>query len=50
MGVDWRALGWKEYQMTLAGWNAQHAEDRTAGTGHDDFSRLRRAMKAHSIH
>lgn len=47
MGLDWRTLGWKEYQMALAGWNATQSTDESQGK---DFTRLKRAMEAHTVH
>lgn len=48
MGADWRSLTWQEYLIRLAGWNAAHDPD--APRGDQDFSRLKRAMDAHTVH
>lgn len=50
MGLDWRELGWKEYQINLAAWNASQETDGSGGSGPKDFSRLKRAMDAHTVH
>jgi hypothetical protein len=47
MGRDWRAMTWLEYQITLAGWNANQSGEQPEGR---DFSRLKRAMEAHTVH
>lgn len=46
MGVDWRTMGWTEYQMLLDGWNAAHDTEKPKGEA--DVGRLRRFMAAHS--
>lgn len=48
MGVDWRALGWSEYQMMLAAWNAAHSDEKPKGE--PDLDRLRAFTAAHSLH
>lgn len=48
MGLDWRQIGWAEYQIALAGWNANQESDGKGGEA--DFSRLKRAMDAHTVH
>lgn len=48
MGLDWRSLGWAEYQMHLAGWNAHHSDGKERPA--PDLSRLKRFVEAHSIH
>jgi hypothetical protein len=47
-GLDWRTVGMPEYQTMLAAWNLRHDPDGPKGSG--DFTRLKRAMTAHSIH
>lgn len=46
MGLDWREMGWPEYQMTLAGWNASHEPEGAAPE--PDLDRLRRFTAAHA--
>lgn len=49
MGIDWRTVGWGEYSMLLAGWNAAH--DTDTPKSEPDMKRLGRFMAAHeSIH
>lgn len=50
MGVDWRSIGWREYQVRLAGWNENHREKKGEPTGEPDFERLKVHMAAHSVH
>ena len=46
-GVDWRSVGWVEYQTGLEAWNIRHSDDadrpepRPGGA-----ERMRRAMQA----
>lgn len=49
MGVDWRAIGWSEYQMLLTGWNENH-RDTADDPKEPNFERLRVIMAAHSVH
>lgn len=49
MGVDWRALTWGDYLLTLTAWNVAQAQDG-AGGGCGDFTRLKKAMAAHTVH
>lgn len=46
MGLDWRVETWPSYQMALAGWNANQDGDE----GPKDFTRLKKAMDAHTVH
>lgn len=46
MGLNWRELDWQEYQVTLAGWNAQHSDEQAAPE--PDLDRLRRFTAAHT--
>lgn len=46
-GLDWRTIGWAEYQTMLIGWNAAH--DTQGGKAPVDVARLERFMAAHTI-
>jgi hypothetical protein len=48
MGVDWKTIGWVEYQTTLAFWNVAHDPD--AGKAPVDLGPLRRSLAAHTTH
>lgn len=48
MGVDWRTLGWAEYQMLLVGWNENHRDKKDDPKAPPDFERLRTVMAAHT--
>ncbi len=50
MGLNWRTLGWREYQMNLAGWNEHHRDPGESPTGPGDLGRLRRFVEAHTVH
>lgn len=50
MGIDWRTIGWLEYQMLLAGWNEIHRDQKGDSKDGPDLGRLRSFMKAHSVH
>lgn len=47
MGVDWRTLGWLDYQMMLAGWNEAHDTDKSPSA--PDLERLKRFTAAHTL-
>lgn len=50
MNVDWRTVGWLEYQMLLAGWNEIHRDKKDEPQGPSDFDRLKAIMATHSVH
>jgi hypothetical protein len=47
-GLDWRTIGYAEYQTMLAGWNAAQSADGKGGAV-ADTKRLKRFMDAHTL-
>lgn len=47
-GLDWRKIGYAEYQTMLAGWNAAQSSDGR-GAGPADTKRLQRFLDAHTL-
>lgn len=47
MGVDWHSLTWWEYQVMLTEWNLRQPG---GADGEKDFTRLKLAMDAHTVH
>lgn len=48
MGVEPARLTLRQYQAILGEWNARH--DPEGNSGPKDFTRLKRAMDAHTVH
>lgn len=49
MGVDPAQLSFRHYQAILGEWNLRHDPEGKQGPP-KDYSRLRRAMEAHTVH
>jgi hypothetical protein len=47
-GLDWRTIGYAEYQTMLAGWNAAQSGDGK-GMSPADTTRLQRFVDAHRL-
>lgn len=50
MGVDHERLTYRQYQAILGEWNVRHDSDPDSANKNVDYSRLKKAMKAHSVH